>query len=530
MYKKLEENFDPKILVKTQNLDKDDDPEIVAERARLKKLSRAASYLVILSCLFFTVTTVLFMFDGLNCNFGLNWTTYDVDFIRLDFTVDNVYAPEQLHMSLGQNDSERYITWSTIRPVNQTVLEYREINNESYMYQSGKRSLTRISTKTDVDSSWTRKHRTLYTYRAKMVGLVSGLTYTYRIKTVDPDGWTLYSKEYIFKMRSMADSNAAYSIALYGDLGLKNAQSVPRLSQHVDESRYDLIIHNGDFAYDLNTDLGRYGDEFMRLIEPIAARVPYQTSVGNHEVAENFTHYDSRFTMVNSAGPDKGRLNNYYYSFNTGPIHFVVISTEFYYFVDYSGVTPLHNQYEWLKKDLEQANTPDERAKRPWIILLGHRPMYCSSRDKDDCTKSTNILRKGFPFFGNYALEKMLYNYGVDLLFWSHEHLYERFLPIYDGKVMNGTDDPSNPYHNPRAPVHLISGAAGCQEMVDLPDKATTGSIKQINDYGFTTLRASRCELRFNQVSDDKGAIVDQFVLTKTKQTFPATAENIKCV
>lgn len=27
------------------------------------------------------------------------------------------------------------------------------------------------------------------------------------------------------------------------------------------------------------------GDEFMRQIEPIAARVPYQTAVGNHEFA-----------------------------------------------------------------------------------------------------------------------------------------------------------------------------------------------------------------------------------------------------
>ena len=45
---------------------------------------------------------------------------------------------------------------------------------------------------------------------------------------------------------------------------------------------------------------------------------------------------------------------------------------------------------------------------------------------------------------------------GVDVALWGHEHIYERLWPVYDYKVMNGT----NPYHNTLAPVHIISGAA----------------------------------------------------------------------
>lgn len=45
---------------------------------------------------------------------------------------------------------------------------------------------------------------------------------------------------------------------------------------------------------------------------------------------------------------------------------------------------------------------------------------------------------------------------GVDVALWGHEHIYERLWPVYDYKVMNGT----NPYYNIPAPVHIISGAA----------------------------------------------------------------------
>lgn len=37
-----------------------------------------------------------------------------------------------------------------------------------------------------------------------------------------------------------------------------------------------------------------------------------------------------------------------------------------------------------LNPSLQKANK--NRAVRPWIITMGHRPMYCSNADLDDCT------------------------------------------------------------------------------------------------------------------------------------------------
>ena len=42
-------------------------------------------------------------------------------------------------------------------------------------------------------------------------------------------------------------------LAVYGDLGNENAQSLPRLQRETQSGFYDMILHVGDFAYDLNT-------------------------------------------------------------------------------------------------------------------------------------------------------------------------------------------------------------------------------------------------------------------------------------
>ena len=45
-----------------------------------------------------------------------------------------------------------------------------------------------------------------------------------------------------------------------------------------------MMLHVGDFAYDLDSGGGTVGDQFMQNIEQIAAYVPYMVSVGNHGV------------------------------------------------------------------------------------------------------------------------------------------------------------------------------------------------------------------------------------------------------
>uniref|UniRef100_A0A158P879 Metallophos domain-containing protein n=1 Tax=Angiostrongylus cantonensis TaxID=6313 RepID=A0A158P879_ANGCA len=200
--------------------------------------------------------------------------------------------------------------------------------------------------------------------------------------------------------------------------GNQNGRSLAKLQRMAQDGDIDLVLHVGDIAYNLDTDDGNVGDEFLRQIEPIAAYVPYMTAVGNHESASNFSHYINRFTMPDSE-------HNLFYSFDLGSAHFVFFSTEFYFYTEY-GWKQIQNQWNWLIDDLmpflikdakmssylKKANK--NRATVPWILTFGHRPMYCSDFDGDDCTKYESI--------------------------------------VYNGTV--------SPYFNPLAPVHIVSGSA----------------------------------------------------------------------
>ena len=61
-------------------------------------------------------------------------------------------------------------------------------------------------------------------------------------------------------------------------------------------------------------------------------------------------------------------------------------------------------------------------------------------------------------FCVSYSFEPVFMKYGVDVVIEAHEHSYERLWPVYQGNVYQEN------YNNPKAPVHIVSGAAGCNE------------------------------------------------------------------
>uniref|UniRef100_W8BJP0 Purple acid phosphatase n=1 Tax=Ceratitis capitata TaxID=7213 RepID=W8BJP0_CERCA len=409
--------------------------------------------------------------------------------------VDKVYhyQPEQVHLAFGEHTNEVVVTWSTRDDAIESIVEYglkgftRRVNGTSEKFVDGG-----------------DKKKSQYIHRVKLTQLLPNRTYAYHC-----GGQLGWSPRFEFRTVPAGDDWSP-TVALYGDMGNENAQSLARLQQDTQQGMYDAIIHVGDFAYDMNTDDARVGDEFMRQVETIAAYVPYMVVPGNHEEKYNFSNYRARFSMP-------GGTENLFYSFNLGPVHFIGISTEMYYFLNY-GLKTLVFQYEWLVNDLQEANRPENRARRPWIIVYGHRPMYCSNGNGDDCTHTETLTRVGWPFFHMFGLEELFYKQAVDVEIWAHEHSYERSWPLYDYQIYNGSQ--ADPYRNPRAPIHLITGSAGCKEGREPFDKNRPDwSAFHSQDYGYTRMKAyNRTHLYFEQVSDDKnGAIIDSFWLVKDK-------------
>ena len=138
-----------------------------------------------------------------------------------------------------------------------------------------------------------------------------------------------------------------------------------------------------------------------------------------------------------------------WYSINIGHAHFISINTE-----SLNPDTELGmKQLEWLRQDLLEANR--FREFQPWIIVMGHKPLYCTkSVMEQTCDKENSPLRD--------VLEDIFYEHGVDIYFSGHKHCYERSWPLYNGKVFQ------NDYINPMAPVYIIIGSMGYEYILDL--------------------------------------------------------------
>ena len=75
-------------------------------------------------------------------------------------------------------------------------------------------------------------------------------------------------------------------------------------------------------------------------------------------------------------------------------------------------------------------------------------PSFCEAADGTSCAFNENAAflqsgkdaRDGVGHALRFPIEDLFYKYGVDLAFYGHEHEYWRTFPVYDEKVVNGTD------------------------------------------------------------------------------------------
>lgn len=60
----------------------------------------------------------------------------------------------------------------------------------------------------------------------------------------------------------------------------------------------------------------------------------------------------------------------HWYSFNAGPVHVVILSSE------HDSRDDAEAQADFLEKDLKRADEPSNRLLRPWIVVFVHRGAY----------------------------------------------------------------------------------------------------------------------------------------------------------
>lgn len=323
-----------------------------------------------------------------------------------------------------------------------------------------------------------------------------------------------------------------------------NHTTINQLANTVDD--YEFIVHPGDFAYaddwylktknilDGEDAFQAILEQFYAQLSPISGRKAYMASPGNHEAAcqeiivglcptgqKNFTDFMTRFgetmstAFPSTSAAEAAKINAnkaqllakppFWYSFEYGMVHFVMINTE----TDFDnapdgqgGSAGLNSgpfgapdqQLEFLEADLSSV----DRTVTPWLLIGGHRPWYTTGGGGCDSCQA--------------AFEPLLYKYGVDLAIFGHVHNSQRFQPVF-----NNTADP-NGLDDPTAPMYIVAGGAGNIEgLSDVGSNLTYNRFAYADDFSYAKisfLDANNLQVDF--IRSATGEVLDTSVLYKS--------------
>ncbi|KAI9275224.1 Metallo-dependent phosphatase-like protein [Helicostylum pulchrum] len=407
--------------------------------------------------------------------------------------------PQQLHISWVSDGKAFTVQFSTIKPVQRSHLMYwsydgmeHEQVNESEEWEF-------------IDGGAAKSSRYMHTLISNR--LDSATIYEYKVITVDAEG-KLHSSD-IYQMHTPdLLSSSSFKFLATGDIGVVNAVSMPLFKQLAKSHDYDFVAIMGDQGYDLADFDGKKGDEYMNFAQDLYANVPILTTAGNHESAYNFSHYKHRFDLL------PYRQSNFadamQYSINYKTLHLISFSTEVFF---YGSEDQIKTSLNWLEQDLIKATR--NRSLRPWIIVIGHRPLYCSILSNVDCNENAERLRFGFD--GKLGLETLLTKYNVDLYLCGHKHNYERTFPVRNNTLITES------YHNAPSFFQVITGNAGNYEGPDQFDM--TGELpnwlgNRFQGYGFSSIQISARHLDLHHyetnIDGSLGLLKDHVRVSKT--------------
>ncbi|MBI4301164.1 MAG: metallophosphoesterase [Chloroflexi bacterium] len=234
----------------------------------------------------------------------------------------------------------------------------------------------------------------------RLTGLRAYTRYHYQVW----GGEVALSSDASFKTLAGPEGKSIYFVA-WGD-NRTNHPIHKKLADLVEEAAPDFVINVGDLV-----ESGRRMSDWEAFFDAereLLANAPLYPTLGNHEL--NDPLYFSLFTLPG---------NERWYSFDSGPAHFVTLDVVF------SAYGPGSEQYAWLERDLRETT-------QPWKIVYIHFPPYSFTPSRG----SVEAVRQLVPLFEKY---------GVALVFSGHNHHYQR--NILNGVIYVVTGGGGAPLH-----------------------------------------------------------------------------------
>jgi hypothetical protein len=311
-------------------------------------------------------------------------------------------------------------------------------------------------------------------HQVRLTGLEPATRYCYRVRSAE-----LVSPIQSFRT-APPPGTGKWRLAVYGD-----SRSNPAMHRKVVEQialhDVDLILHTGDIVLDgRNYDLWRR--EFFAPIAPIAGRIPWISTIGNHE-------RDSANYFSYAALPG----NQHYYGFDYANAHIIGLD---------SNGGP--DTGAWLSReghDRQQLAWLEEHLKKPrsatWTFVAFHHPLFSAHRNR-----AINPLRWIWaPVFLDPENK-------VDGVLTGHDHFYARNFPM--ARLGDG----------PQRGVLFLTTAGGGASLYPIKQRDYVAYTEAVHH--FTLFEFDGDQVSVSAI-DITGRVLDHWTLAKE----PTPSENL---
>jgi len=288
-----------------------------------------------------------------------------------------------------------------------------------------------------------------YYLHAAISGLQPGQTYFY---SVGHDGWD--GGQVAGSFTTARPGRGPFRFTAFGDQGW-SYDSVATATL-VRSQNPDFHLHAGDVSYAENGGEGlitddydpRVWDSYFNLIEPAAGSIPWQVTVGNHEMEpwyspDGYGGQYSRFDFPGETSPTPVP----YYAFSYGNVGIIALDAN-----DVSYEIPANFGYSagaqttWLKNTLAAWRTPGSGID--FIVPYFHHCAY-STCVTHGC--EGGVEQYWVPLFDQYE---------VDLVINGHNHIYERTDPLRGGVTTTAATIGST-VNSTQGTTYIVAGGAG---------------------------------------------------------------------
>lgn len=323
--------------------------------------------------------------------------------------------------------------------------------------------------------------------------------YTARLTTIKPNT----SYQYYFADENNSAVSSVYSLTA---AHTKNSFNALIFADTQCGTSYDLWQENLvkamrrhqniDFAAILgdlvdNGESNWHWESFWSATADFFSHIPLAPVMGNHEcygLDWNFSLPRRFVHSFNLPANGSDKFKNYYYSFNYGKVHFIVLNTQMLELKNMHADL-LACELDWLYADARSHNLP-------WQVILMHKDILAYDEYQAESNSTGGFSDVGRAFMA--AFDEL----NIDLVLTGHMHTYRNRQRIKAFKPSTiGT-------------TYIMSGPSGNETYTIPPDELDKKAIYQPTPPNYILLNASADRLTITDYTFN-GELVDQNILTK---------------